>query len=84
MKESSKLVVMKITIVVMLIERYMASNTERHILITWKSKFKKDMVSIIDILLGSSSSSSNDEDDKQKYLTEGSRLVFGENEYNNH
>ena len=42
------------------------------------------MVIIIDILLSSSSSSSNDEDDKQNYLTEGSRLVFGANEYNNH
>ena len=40
------------------------------------------MVIIIDILLGSSSSFSNDEDDKQNYLTEGSRLVFGANEYN--
>ena len=42
------------------------------------------MVSIIDILLGSSSSSRNDEDDKQNYLTERIRLVFGVNEYNNH
>ena len=43
----------------------------------------KKILLAIDILSGSSSSSSNDEDDKQNYLTEGSRLVFGANEYNN-